>query len=187
MLTEITPPAITAAVLDELSRHLRLSTGFADDQAEDMEAALLAAVAHLEGVLGLCFIPRTFAWRGLDVHKATTAPIAPVRSLVSVSRVLANGGSEPVALPFFRLDQEVTRTRIISTALISDPLDFVFEAGFGADWDATPADLRRAALILAAENFDRRHATADRRAYAMHHGVAALIQPWRELRLGARP
>lgn len=124
---------------------------------------------------------------GLDVHKATTAPIAPVRSLVSVSRVLANGGSEPVALPFFRLDQEVTRTRIISTALISDPLDFVFEAGFGADWDATPADLRRAALILAAENFDRRHATADRRAYAMHHGVAALIQPWRELRLGARP
>lgn len=187
MLTEIEPPPITAAMLDELARHLRLSTGFADDQVADVEAAFLAAVTHLESSLGLCFIPRAFTWRGqLDAEKAATAPIAPVRSLTSVSRVFDNGATEPVERSFFRLDQGATRTRFLSTALISDRLDFVFEAGFGADWDATPADLRRAALIIAAENFDRRHATTERRAYPAAHGVAAMIQPWRRLRLGAR-
>lgn len=187
MLTESAPPVITAAMLDAVSRHLRLSTGFAGDQAADVEAAFRAAVSHLENSLGLCLVSRGFTWRArLDAETAARAPIAPVRSITTVSRVLKTGALEPVDLSFFRLDREATRSRFLSTALISDQLEFAFEAGFGADWEATPADLRRAALILAAEHFDRRHANAERRTYAVPHGVAALIQPWRPLRLGAR-
>ncbi|MFV0473512.1 MAG: hypothetical protein ACK5MQ_04820 [Pikeienuella sp.] len=187
MLTEIAPPEITASMQEELARHLRLSSGFAGGRAEEAEAAFRAAVAHLERALGLALIPRDFRWRGrLGANRTAQPPIGPVSALRSVSRVLRDGALEAVDPVFFRLDRVETRTRIRASANITDVLEFTFAAGFGADWSATPDDLRRAAWMLAAEHFDRRHASSTRRDYASAHGVEALIRPWRALRLGGR-
>ena len=59
-----------------------------------------------------------------------------------------------------------------------------FDAGFGEGWDATPSDLRRAVLMLTAHYFDNRQEFAPKAA-ATPFGVAALVQPWRPLRIGA--
>lgn len=186
MLTETAPPTITTAMHDEFARHLRLSTGFAADQNLDVDAAFLAAVAHLERVLGICLIPREFSWRGrLGRDCSVSAPIAPVRTLTSVSRLSRDGDSMPLDLSLFNLDQTTVRTRFRALKSISGDLEFVFEAGFGPDWEATPADLRRATLILAAEHFDQRRATVPGREALATYGVAALIQPWRPMRLGS--
>lgn len=195
MLTETAPPTITEAMRGEISRHMRLSTGFAADQDEDLAAAFRAAVAHLEASLGLCLAPRGFRWRttpdtdlDADPDGALAAPIAPVRSLISASRIGRDGAATPLDLSLFTLDQGATRTRICARSSVRGAFEFEFEAGFGADWEATPADLRRAALMLAAHYFDNRHETAAT-AEATPYGVAALTQPWRPLRigLGGRP
>lgn len=186
MLTEIAPPEITASMEEALARHLRLPSGFAGGQAAEAEAAFRAAVAHLERALALALIPRDFRWRGrLGADRAAPAPIGPVRALHSAARVLRSGATEPVDAAFFRLGQGETETRFVSSARIADEIEFVFSAGFGDDWNATPEDLRRAALMLAADHFDRRHGATDRREHLSAHGVAALIAPWRRLRLGA--
>lgn len=185
MLTETGKPEITAAMLDELSRHMRLSSGFAADQTADVEAALAAAVAHLEAVLSLCLIPRRFSWRArLEAGGATEAPIAPVRALISVTQASGSRAGEVLDPSAFTVETLGSRSSFSGRRAHSAALEFVFDAGFGADWQATPPDLRRAALLLAAENFDQRRATTTREMET-RFGVAALIQPWRTLRLGA--
>ncbi|MEX2520484.1 MAG: hypothetical protein WD969_14275 [Paracoccaceae bacterium] len=186
MLAETEKPEITAAMLEELSRHMRLSSGFAADQSADVEAALAASVAHLESVLSLCLIPRRFLWSAvLDAAGGAEAPVAPVRALISVTRATGAETGEAIDASAFKIESLANSSRFSGRAPRGIALDFVFDAGFGADWQTTPADLRRAALILAAENFDQRRATTTREMET-RFGVAALIQPWRPLRLGMR-
>lgn len=186
MLTETAPPTITTAMHDELARHMRLSSGFASEQDQEAESAFRAAISHLERVLGICLAPREFSWRGqLERDLSVSAPIAPVRALISVSRLPQGGTATPLEQSYFDLDQTTVRTRFRSSKRFNGDLEFVFEAGFGPDWEATPVDLRRAALILAAEYFDQRRATVSGREAPVSFGVTALIQPWRPIRLGA--
>lgn len=186
MLVEIAPPVVTQEMRDELSRHLRLSSGFAGDSVEDAEAAFRSAIAHLETSLGLCLIPRRFTWRAsLGEDGTTLAGVSPVRALVSAARVSRDGGLDPLNLAIFSLNQGAVRSRICSTTRIFGTIEFTFDAGFGESWEATPQALRRAALMLAAEYYDHRHAGAGGRNAPSIHGVAPLIQPWRPLRLGA--
>lgn len=176
MLTETAVPIISEAMRGELARHMRLSTGFAVDQMADVESAFRAALAHLEKSLSLCLLPRRFTWRGqVDDCRPTSFPIGPVRALVSVSGAVDAGR--------FTLEQESARTRVRSP--VAGTFDFTFDAGFGEDWVATPADLRRAVLTLSAEFFDNRRATVPSRESLAGFGVEALIRPWRQVRLGA--
>lgn len=184
MPNELAPPVVTAEMRDEIARHLRLSTPLSVSDAAEAESAFLAAVAHLERELGLCFAPRTFTQREfLDREGAIEAGIAPVRALVSATRVMADGTEQPLDLSLFALDRRATRTVFRCHAFVAEEIALTFEAGFGADWAATPADLRRAALQLAAELFDVRHAAGAARPL-FPFGVLELIRPWRPFRLG---
>lgn len=186
MLVEIAPPVVTQEMRDEISRHLRLSTGFAGDSVDEAEAAFRAAISHLEAQLGLCLIPRRFTWRtALGDDGTALAAISPLRAIVSAARVSRDGGLDPLNLALFSLNQGAVRTRICSTSRIFGQIEFTLDAGFGDEWAATPAGLRRAALVLTAEFHDRRHDSAPRREAPSLHGVAALIRPWRPIRLGA--
>lgn len=186
MPVEIAPPVVTQEMRDELSRHLRLSTGFAGDSVDEAEAAFRAAVSYLETSLGLCLIPRRFVWRAsLGEDGTVAAPVSPIRALLSAGRVERDGAVEALTLALFSLNKRAVRTRICATARVRGQIEFTFDAGFGEDWEATPPELRRAALMLAAEYYDRRHASASSREAPLVHGVQALIQPWRPLRLGA--
>ncbi len=185
MLIETSPPAVTPDMDAEIAAHLRLSTGFGLDRTAEAREAFRSAVSHIEASIGLCLAPRGFVFRRrLSASTASVeAPISPIRSLTSVLRIPADGGSpDALDLSLFTLEAGAGRTRIRSRIQFFDILEFNFEAGFGADWADTPADLRRAVLILTADLFDGRVADEPVRAPA---SIGALIAPWRPLRLSA--
>ena len=59
--------------------------------------------------------------------------------------------------------------------------EVAFEAGFGPVWPDIPADLRQAVLLLAAQYYERRDAGGD---MDMTFGVRALLERWRDVRMG---
>lgn len=184
MLTETAPPTITQAMREELSRHMRLASGFASDQDQEVEAAFRAALAHLETSLGLCLAPRAFVARvRLDDGGSVVAPIGPVKALTSVSRISWDGTRAVVDPALFSFDVSASRTRVCGLLSFRGLLEISFEAGFGDDWSATPADLRRAAQMLAAHYFDQRQETTGKSARTPY-GVSVLTQPWRPVRIG---
>ncbi len=183
MLTESAPPAANATILDELSRHMRLATGFAADQAAEIGDAFVAAVSHLEATLGLCLAPRSFIWRGrIGADGRMRAPIAPVRAIQSVDRIRSNGTVEALAVSGFTLDRRNARTVFCSSKAYSDEIEIAFDAGFGEAWTDTPSDLRRAVFMLAAHFFDQRDATGGK-LVETPFAVTRLIGPWRSMRL----
>ena len=184
MLTETAAPLVGQSLIDELADHLKLSTGFGSDAEDELEGSLRAAIAHLEARLGLALIQRNFIWRGgVGADGAATAPIAPVSVITSIDRVFADGSTEAIDVATWTLDQRPLRTRLCADKYYRDQLDIAFTAGFGVDWSDTPADLRRAALMLAAHFFENRHATASG-IEILPLGVKDLIAPWRRVRVG---
>lgn len=184
MLTETAAPLIGQSLIDELADHLKLSTGFGSDAEDELEGSLRAAIAHLEARLGLALVQRNFIWRGgVGPDGSATAPIAPVSVITSIDRILADGSNAAINVATWSLDQRPLRTRFCADKYYRDQLDIVFTAGFGADWTDTPADLRRAVLMLAAHFFENRHATASG-IEILPLGVKELIAPWRRARVG---
>lgn len=186
MLTELSAIEITAPMREELERHLRLSAGGDPAEREDAAAALRDAISHLERKLAICMAPRAYLWRTyLDGDGCARAPIGPIRSLTETRRVVSGGASTLLAPDLVSIDHFETRPLLQVNSFIPDEVEFVFDAGFGAEWSATPPDMRRAALLLAAHYFDKRHAAGPAES-AAPHGVSALTAPWRPLRVSAR-
>lgn len=184
MLTETAEPVFGQDVIDELARHLKLSTTAGSDIEIEMLGALRAAVAYVEGQTGVALVERTFTWRAFLSDDGNIAfPVGPVSALVGIGRVLANNAVEPVDLAFFRLVQKPQKTVLISSARIVDLLEIQFVAGFGAEWTDSPAALRMAVFMLAAHYFDNRHAVGGGGA-PVPFGVGPLIAGWRPVRLG---
>ncbi len=190
MLTELEPVPATALPLAALRDHLRLGTGFADDAVQDaiLEAALRAALGAVEARTGRALIARPMAWRATrwSDPRALVLPVGPVAALTSFETVDARG-ERTDALGRVVLSHPAGGRPVIEGgrgALPAIPpggeavLSFV--AGLGP-WEALPADLRHAVTMLAASYYEDRHAA---REGAFPPVVAALIAPWRVLRLG---
>ncbi|WP_435168562.1 head-tail connector protein [Falsirhodobacter sp. 1013] len=184
-LIEERPVAAQALPIAALKEHLRLGTGFADDGLQDrlVESHLRAALAAVEGRIGKALIARSFRlvlnrWRD-GVSQAL--PLAPVLSV----QALRVGGAE-VAPAAWWLAQDMHRPRLVGrSGLPAIPegktAEIVFTAGFGA-WDAVPADLTQAVMLLAAEYYEVRH-EAGLRVSALPMQVATLIERWRIVRV----
>ena len=191
MLTELEPVGAAELPLTALREHLRLGTGFADDALQDviLEAALRAALAALEARIGRALIARAFAWRVERWSDATgvALPIGPVEGLASAEIEDASGVRTDVLgrVAFTRGDgaRPMVQARWGALPRIPDGGAAVlrFTAGFGP-WAALPADLRHASLMLAASYYENRAGAAEA---AVPPVVAALIAPWRVLRLRA--
>ncbi|ATX67714.1 head-tail connector protein [Roseinatronobacter bogoriensis] len=192
-LTEMTPIPLAALPLAELRDHLRLSSGFADDATQDglLEQYLRTAIATVEGRVARVLFLRSYSlrlsrWR--DGY-AQALPVAPVTALHSVTMLDAGGAPTLVDPARYRLDADGVRPRLESagTALPAIPTGgavvIEFAAGFGAEWSDIPADLRQAVLLLAAQYYESRDmgGSAD-----MSFGIRALLERWRDLRLGGR-
>lgn len=190
-LTETSPIPSAALPVGALRAHLRLSSGFADDTTEDalLEQYLLAAIAGVEGRVGRALLQRSYRlrlmqWR--DGHGQGLL-VAPVLSIQSVTLIGADGTETLVAPGRYRLEADATRPRLVAagTALPMIPtggaVEIAFSAGFGVVWDEIPADLRQAVLLLAAQFYEGRDGAGD-----MSSGVRALLERWRDLRIGGR-
>lgn len=192
-LTETTPIPLAALPLAELREHLRLSSGFADDATQDglLQQYLRAAIATVEGRIARGLFLRGYSlrltrWR--DGY-AQALPVAPVTALHSMTLLDAAGAETLVDPARYRLDADGSRPRLeaAGSALPGIPTGgavvIAFSAGFGADWADIPADLRQAVLLLAAQYYEGREAGG---SPEMGFGVRALLERWRELRLGGR-
>lgn len=193
MLTEATVVPVAALPVQAMKDHLRLGTGFADDGMQDglIAAHLRAAIAAIEGRTGKALLARRFVlrldrWR--EVRGGQALPMAPVSAVVSV--VMQDRAGVVVVMPVdrYRLVPDMQRPRLTGAggALPVVPEDgavvVTFDAGFGTDWGAVPADLGQAVLMLAAEFYEARH-DAGQGGHALPLAVQALIERWRTVRV----
>ncbi|GKY88728.1 head-tail connector protein [Sinisalibacter aestuarii] len=190
MLTEQTPVPGTALPVAQFKDHLRLGTGFADDGVQDevLDAYLRAALASVEARTGKALIARSFswsvtAWRDLARQ---VLPVAPVRAITGLSILDRHDQEEAIASTRYRLETDLHRPALVAAGLslpvipVGGRAVIGFEAGFGPDWQAVPADLAQAVLLLAAQFYENRGTGAGE---ALPQAAQALMARWRNVRL----
>ena len=192
LLMEQTIVPGAALPVQAFKEHLRLGTGFADDDVQDAlaESYLRAALAAVEGRTGKALLAREFLlvltdWRS---GEGQALPVAPVSSVVSVVLKDATGAPTPLAPAAYRLVRDMHRPRIVPVgASLPSPVhggsvEIAFTAGFGPAWDDVPHDLTQAVFLLAAQFHENRH-DASERAAVLPFGVLGLIERWRTVRV----
>ncbi|QCO54603.1 hypothetical protein EOK75_01535 [Pseudorhodobacter turbinis] len=193
MLIEQTTVPSAALPVMALKYHLRLGTGFADDEMQDglMESYLRAAMAAIEGRIGKVLISREYKWSVEDWRTGCeqALPVAPVSSITQVTMLDRDGLAEVVPAEKYRLVQDMHRPKLRARGymLPSIPTDgrveIEFVAGFGPAWNDVPSDLGQAVLLLAAEYYERRHEGGLRSNGGLPLGVITLIERWRTVRV----
>ncbi len=193
ILVEENQVAETALPVDALKRHLRLGTGFADDDLQDsvLSSFLRAAIAAIEARTSKALITRGFVvtldgWRD---PAGQALPLAPVQAITDVTLVDRFGAAQVVEPDRYRLQKDGTEPRVLpqGTSLPALPqggtAELRFVAGFAADFDDLPSDLAQAVLLLAAHYYEYRTDTALGQG-CMPFGVTSLIARYRPVRLG---
>lgn len=196
ILTELSAPPAAAVPLRAFAEHLRLGTGFADDGSQDavLEAYLRAAMAAIEARLGRVLLARPFSFVVSRWSEAASQglPVAPVVSVEAVTMRDADGFETVVEPELWSLMRDRQRPRLVGRFGRSLPrvprggqVEVSFTAGYGAVWEAVPADLRQAAMMLAAHFYENRTETGAISG-TMPFGVLMLLESHRTMRLGAR-
>ncbi|MCR8546586.1 head-tail connector protein [Salipiger sp. P9] len=193
MLIEETQVPDAALPVEALKRHLRLGSGFAEDDVQDavLGSFLRAALAAIEARTGKALIARGFVWtlHGWRDAEAAVFPVAPVSAVSQLSVVDRFGAAEVIDPASYRLeaDGQAPRLRPQGTALPAIPeggaAEIRFTAGYGAAFDDLPADLAQAVLLLAAHYYEYRDETALGQG-CMPFGVTSLIARYRPVRMG---
>lgn len=178
--------------IQELSDHLHLGTGFADDgsQSSVLEAYLRAAVAAVEARTGKALFQRRFSWVLYTWISRTRQglPISPVQLVESIFVHGADGASTTVDPATYTLEQDSQFPAIVSKSASLPHLqkngyvEIVVEAGYGPAWDDVPKDLGQAVLMLAASYYENRQGTRTGND-DIPFGVLALLEPYRKIRL----
>lgn len=179
--------------LAEFAAHLRVGTGFDPDdlQAKLLEAYFRSALAVVEGRTGKALLSRRFLWSGpawTGGGSAQALPTAPVTEVIEVALVNASGQRQIIPTARWSLRQDLHRPRIEAVGPDLPPVpaggraEVVFQGGFGATWQAIPAELRQAVLLMAAEFYELRHAGPEAMG-GLPATVLALIEGWRTVRL----
>jgi len=192
MLIEQTTVPGVALPVQVMKDHLRLGTGFSDDGMQDVliESYLRAAIGVIEGRIGKALLARRFRWtlEGWRGAKGLALPVAPVSEVVSVTLFDMGGVGAVVDPARVRLMPDMHRPRLtgVGGSLPVVPtegrVEVVFDAGFGTTWDAVPADLGQAVILLSAEYYEQRH-MAGAHEGGLPFGVQALIERWRTVRV----
>lgn len=192
MLIEETAVVQAALPVAEFKAHLRLGSGFAEDNVQDvvLESFLRAAIAGIEARTGKILIEREFSW-ALTAWRDQTGqalPVAPVTGIVQVTMLNRLDEEEVVDPALFHLEQDAQRPRLRPTETLlptipsSGSVSITFTAGYGAVWGDLPADLGQAVLLLAAHYYEFRHETGFGNG-CMPFGVTSLIERYRTVRL----
>lgn len=192
MLIEETAVPLAALPVTEFKAHLRLGTGFSDDDVQDavLESFLRAAIAAIEARTGKILIERVFSWEVACWRSphAQALPVAPISAIVNIVLRDMSGGETTVDPGGYRLEPDMHRPMLkpMGTLLPGVPTAGAaivrFEAGFGPLWGDLPADLGQAVLLLAAHFYENRHDTAQGHG-TLPFGVTSLIERYRTVRL----
>ncbi|WP_171179423.1 head-tail connector protein [Ruegeria sp. HKCCD8929] len=194
MLIEETSVPDAALPVDQFKAHLRLGTGFAEDNVQDevLKSFLRAAIAAIEARTGKVLIAREFSWslNGWRDRGGEVLPVAPVTGVDAVTLADAEGVEAVVEVGSYRLEPDSQRPRLRPAGALlpavgtGGSVKIAFTAGMAADWGGLPADLGQAVLLLAAHYYEYRNETALGDG-CMPFGVTSLIQRYRMVRFGA--
>ena len=192
MLIEETAVPPAALPLAEFKTHLRLGTGFADDDIQDslLESFLRATVSAIEARTGKILIERSFSltlpqWRDVEGQALPVAPIVAITRLLLRDRA---DDEEIVDPTHYRLEKDTQRPilrpggAILPVIPLGGTAEIGFVAGIAVDWAGLPADLGHAVLLLAAHYYENRNETA-LGGGCMPFGVTSLIERYRTIRL----
>ncbi len=191
MLEELTTPTKAKLPMSEFADHLRLGSGFTNDGSEDavLEVCLRSAMAAIEARIGKALITRIFSWQITRWFKTDNQvlPISPVVAITSLTLVDRAGTGLVIPADKYWLDKDIQRSKLVSSGYSLPSIaegghaTIVFEAGFGA-WASVPADLKHAMLLQAASFYENR--SDEDRVNGMPHGVVALLERYRAIRVG---
>lgn len=192
-LTEETAVPVGALPVAQLRDHLRMGSGFAlvADPTEDAALAgfLRAAMATIEARTGKVLLVRRFRLRLDDWREpqGQALPLAPVTAIEGIEIADRAGNGRPVDAALYRLVPDHQRPRIAPVGVFlpdvpeGGSVTILFEAGFGESWAHVPPDLAQAVMLLAARYYEDR--SFDGSTVAIPHGVNALIERWRLVRV----
>lgn len=184
----LTPPAIEPVSLSEAKDFLRILT---DDEDELLGTLITAARLMIEAASGRLLIEQSWrivldAW---PLGGEIRLPLSPVRSLTAARVFPATGPAETVAPSSLMLVEGSDPPLIAIVGPVSSPgraraaIEIDLVTGFGATRDTVPAPLRQAVLRLACRWFEHRGDVVSRDAARLPAEIAALVAPFRRVRL----
>ena len=192
MLIEQTSVPTAALPVQELKDHLRLGTGFADDDVQDgvLGTYLRAALAAIEARTGKILLERSFAWSLTEWRGGNTQglPVGPISSVSSVVLTDANDQDTTVSPDAYHLAADLHRPLLkangsgFPSVPASGSVTVSFVAGFGPDWNDVPADLQQAVCLLATQFYEFRQEPGGYSG-GLPFGVEALIARYRNVRI----
>ncbi|MGJ8617731.1 MAG: head-tail connector protein [Sulfitobacter sp.] len=193
MLIEETTVPDAALPVDAFKAHLRLGSGFGQDNVQDavLKSFLRAAMAAIEARTGKVLITRSFSW-SLTFWRDASAqplPVAPVVAVSRVALVARDGTPTEVDAAAYWLEQDGQRPKLRSTssALPGIPsagaVLIEFDAGYGAAWSDLPVNMAQAVLMLAAHYYEFRNDTGLSDG-SLPFGVSSLIERFKTMRIG---
>lgn len=179
----IEPSPIPSALLDgargQAKAYLRLDSTEEDGLIDQLvaDAVSLAEAFTAQRLLirtGVEQIPARSSW--------TRISTAPVRALALVEAVAGDGTAQAVAATSYQLDvtAEGDGWLRVTGSVPAARLRLTLSAGLAANWAALPDALRLGILRLTAHSYSHRDAAQDAGPPA---AVAALLRPWRRMRL----
>lgn len=184
----LTPPAIEPVSLAESKDFLRI---IGDDEDELLGTLITAARLMIEAACGRLLIEQ--GWRivldAWPLGGEIRLPISPIRSLTAAQVHPASGPAEPVELSSLTLVAGSDPPLIAVAGPVPAPgrahaaIEVDLVAGFGATRDTVPAPLRQAVLRLACRWFEHRGDVVSRDAARLPAEIAALVAPFRRMRL----
>jgi len=191
-LTETTPLTSADFPIAELKDYLRLGSGFADDNVQDvlLETCLRAAMGAIEARTAKVLIERSFDYSFYSYREENGGMLMPVSPLVYLNQFLIYdkaGGSTSYSKNDFQLLTDSQRPRLIAKNGNLPEIPELgwcllrFLAGYGP-WASVPVNLQQAMLMLAASYYENRDVMVNGRAQ-MPLTVAALLEPFQRIRL----
>ena len=193
LIEEATVPD-AALPIEEFKAHLRLGTGFGNEETQDevLHGFLRAAMAAIEARTGKILMTRPFSW-SLSFwrdREAQGLPVAPISSITRLATVARNGTQTDAPIDSYWLENDSQRPRLRASGACLPAIPqggsalIAFDAGFGVEWADVPADLQQAVFLLAAHYYEYRHETSLSDG-CMPFGVTSLIERYRVMRMGA--
>lgn len=187
IVTTLVEPAAEPVGLAEAKAFLRITGAGEDGLVGELVAAARAAI---EDAVGLALIARTLrvtldGWpMVLHSRRRMTLPVRPAVSLEAV-RIVREGVPEDLTGQFNLTAGRAARLSWVSGALARTGPGRVIEidyvAGFGVEASDVADSLRLAVKRMTAHIYETRH--ADGRPARLPDDVAALVAPWRRVRL----
>ena len=192
MLIEETTVPDAALPVAELKDHLRLGSGFADDELQDpvLASYLRASMAAIEARTGKVLIEREFSWTltAWRDGRRQPLPVAPVNAITAVMLIDLNGDETFADGDAWYLEPDSQRPSLKAVVSVlpnippNGSIRIGMLTGFGPEWGDLPADLGQAVMMLAAHFYEYRH-DAVHGTPAMPFGVSSLIERYRTVRL----